>query len=96
MNKVELLDSIFKGLSDEMDVSRQTLKTIIEVLFDQIKKTLDMGHPARLSGLGTLTVKSVPAREGRNPGTGETVQIPAKRKVTFKPSKPLKEFLNPE
>jgi DNA-binding protein HU-beta len=52
---------------------------------------LQSGARIRMSGLGILEVKSRPARTGRNPVTGEQIQIKASKKVTFRPAKELKE-----
>jgi len=94
MNKTELLSAIFKGLPDGIDLPRKTLETIIRVMHDQIIKTLRIGHSVSLPGFGTFKVKSMPARKGRNPNTGEPIEIAAHRKVTFTSAKALKEKLN--
>ena len=52
---------------------------------------LTKGDKIRLTGLGILVVRSRPARTGRNPATGEAIQIAASKKVTFRPAKELKE-----
>jgi nucleoid DNA-binding protein len=54
---------------------------------------LKQGDRIRMSGLGILEVKARPARTGRNPGTGETIQIKASKKVGFRPAKELKEAI---
>jgi len=94
MNKTELLSAIFKGLPDGIDLSRKTLDAILRSMFDQITQTLHIGHPVSLPGFGTFKVKSMPARQGRNPKTGDPIEIAAHRKVTFTPAKSLKEKLN--
>lgn len=94
MNKTELLAAIFKGLPDDIDLSRKTLEAILRTMFDEITQTLHIGHPVSLPGFGTFKVKSMPARDGRNPKTGEPVRIDARRKATFVSSKSLKESLN--
>ena len=94
MNKTELLAAIFKGLPDDIDLSRKTLEAILRTMFDEITQTLHIGHPVSLPGFGTFKVKSMPARKGRNPNTGEAIDIPARRKITFTPAKALKEKLN--
>jgi len=94
MNKTELLAAIFKGLPDGIDLPRKTLETIIRVMHDQMIKTLKIGHPVFLPGFGTFKIKAMPARKGRNPRTGEPIEIKAHRKVTFAAAKALKETLN--
>ena len=60
---------------------------LVEALVNNLKK----GNRVRLGGLGILQVKARAARTGRNPATGETIQIPAKKKIAFRPAKELKE-----
>ncbi len=55
---------------------------------------LSEGEDVSLPGIGKFTVKETAARKGRNPATGEAIEIPAGRKVVFKPSKSLKDALN--
>jgi DNA-binding protein HU-beta len=94
MNKKELLTNIFKGLPDNIDVTRQKVESIVDVMFEQMRSQLKIGHPVKLPGIGILKVKSMPARDGRNPKTGEPVRIDARRKATFVSSKSLKEAIN--
>lgn len=81
-------------MPDNVEISRQALESIIEVMFSQMQSQLKMGHPVKLPGLGTLKVKSMPERGGRNPKTGEPMRIAARRKVNFVASKLLKELMN--
>ncbi len=62
---------------------------VIELMIDHLKK----GDKLRLSGLGVLQVRHSAARMGRNPATGEAIQIAAKRKIAFRPAKELKDEL---
>jgi DNA-binding protein HU-beta len=57
----------------------------------QVVKNLKKGNRIRISGLGSLQVRKHAARKGRNPATGETMKIPAKKKVAFRVAKELKE-----
>ncbi len=63
------------------------LNSVISLLVEH----LQAGDKLRLNGLGILEVKDRPARTGRNPATGETVQIAASKKIAFRPAKDLKE-----
>jgi DNA-binding protein HU-beta len=54
---------------------------------------LKKGDKIRLTGLGILQVRSLPARMGRNPATGESIEIAASQKITFRPAKELKEAI---
>ena len=65
------------------------LDSVVSLLVDHLKA----GDKLRLTGLGVLEVKDRPARTGRNPATGEAVQIAASRKIAFRPAKELKEAI---
>lgn len=88
MNKADLADQVLKFAD-----SKKEAKEIVETLLDSIKKSLKKKDPVAISGFGTFKVKQTKARQGRNPKTGETIQIPAKKKITFRASKDLKEVL---
>jgi DNA-binding protein HU-beta len=94
VNQTELLASIFKGLPNHIELSRQSLKTIVSVIFEQIGESLIIGQPVSVPGFGIFKVKEVAARQGRNPSTGEPLEIAAHRKVTFTPAKSFKEKIN--
>ena len=59
-------------------------------MFQSITTRLKAGDKVRMDGFGVIEVKDRPARTGRNPGTGETIQIAASRKLVFRPAKELK------
>ena len=63
------------------------LSGVVDLLVEHLKA----GDKLRLKGLGVLEVKNRPARTGRNPATGATVQIAASKKIAFRPAKELKE-----
>jgi len=65
------------------------LNSVISLLVEH----LQAGDKLRLNGLGILEVKDRPARTGRNPATGETVQIAASKKIAFRPAKDLKDAI---
>ncbi|MCP4653371.1 MAG: HU family DNA-binding protein [Candidatus Omnitrophica bacterium] len=88
MNKADLAESILQFAN-----SKKEAKEIVEALLDSIKKSLKKKDPVAISGFGTFKVKQTKARQGRNPKTGETIQIPAKKKVAFRASKELKELV---
>lgn len=64
----------------------EILATVVEMLTEHLKG----GARVRISGLGTLEVKNRPARMGRNPATGQPIQIKASKKIAFRPAKELK------
>jgi len=69
---------------------------IVEIIFDSITDTLNRGEKIELRGFGSFRVRERNSRKGRNPKTGESVEIPAKRVAYFKPGKELKEVINQE
>lgn len=70
------------------------VERIINTVFDQITRALSNGDRVELRGFGAFSVKERQAREGRNPRTGEAVQVEAKRVPFFKCGKELRERLN--
>jgi DNA-binding protein HU-beta len=86
---------MMKGIFDEMAEGYQLPKRIAQDLLssmvEKVTQHLKQGDRIRIPGLGTLEVRKREARTGRNPTTGETIQIAASRKVAFRPAKELKE-----
>jgi integration host factor subunit beta len=70
------------------------VETIIDTLFDEITESLIRGDRVELRGFGAFSVKERAARQGRNPRTGQTVSVDAKRLPFFKTGKALRERLN--
>lgn len=70
------------------------VEKIVETIFDEITRALVDGNRVELRGFGAFSVKHRDARTGRNPRTGETVQVEAKRLPFFKAGKALRENLN--
>lgn len=70
------------------------VEKIVETVFDEITKALAKGDRVELRGFGAFSVKSRESRTGRNPRTGETVYVAAKRLPFFKTGKALRERLN--
>lgn len=66
---------------------------LVEQLFETIAETLENGETVKISGFGNFKVREKRARNGRNPQTGEPIEISARRVVTFKPSHILREKL---
>ncbi len=89
MKKNELIDRITK----EARLKRSEAIRAVKALVGSIRATIGQGGKISLSGLGTFKVKSRKARPGRNPKTGETIQIPVGRKISFKPSLALKKLV---
>jgi len=72
------------------------VERIVDTVFDEITDTLSQGNRVELRGFGAFSVKHRDARIGRNPRTGEQVQVEAKRLPFFKTGKALREALNEE
>lgn len=85
------LKQIAADLADKHDITKKQSEAILEDLITSFRKNLKKGNRVRIPGLGILQVKQTKARQGRNPATGETIQIPAKKKVAFRVAKDLKE-----
>ena len=89
MNKLELIDRV----SRDAHIRRaQAVRAVKSVVFS-IRDTISAGGKISLTGLGTFKVKPRKARPGRNPKTREIIDIPAGRKVSFKPSLSLKKLV---
>ena len=87
MNKTELISQISENASMTKAESGAALDAMIKAISD----ALASGEDVSLIGFGTFTVKERAAREGRNPATGETIQIPASKVPAFKAGKALKD-----
>ena len=79
------------SLAEGQDLSKARAKAIIDTLRDHMVETLLAGNRVSLFGLGTFEVRATKAKMGRNPKTGEKIEIPAGRKVVFKVAKGLKD-----
>ncbi len=86
------LKQISADLAEKFDLSKKLANEILsDALVSTIVKNLKKGNRIRMAGLGILQVKRRAARTGRNPATGETIQIPAKKKIAFRAAKELKD-----
>lgn len=90
MNKTELVAAIAEKTELSKKDAEKALKAFTEVVADELKK----GEKIQLVGFGTFEVSERPAREGRNPRTGETMQIAASKAPKFKAGKALKDAVN--
>tara|TARA_A100001037_G_C14986867_1_gene560667 strand:+ start:374 stop:646 length:273 start_codon:yes stop_codon:yes gene_type:complete len=90
VNKTELIDQI----AGSADISKAAAGRALDATIDAITNSLKKSDPVALVGFGTFSVRNRAARAGRNPQTGETIQISAARVPAFKPGKALKDALN--
>jgi DNA-binding protein HU-beta len=80
-------------LAEEHELTKRAGRELLDNLVSLITKHLKKGERIRIAGLGILQVKKRGARMGRNPATGEAIQIKASKKVAFRASKELKEAI---
>ncbi len=90
MNKNELIGVV----SDKTGLSKADSTNAIDCVFDAISDALKGGDEVRLVGFGTFSVSQRRASEGRNPRTGEKINIPASKQPKFKAGKSLKDAVN--
>jgi integration host factor subunit beta len=87
MNKSELVER----LADRAKITKKRAEQVVNLVFDQMAQALKRGERIEIRGFGSFTSKSYDAYTGRNPRTGETIHVPAKRLPFFKVGKELKE-----
>lgn len=90
MNKSELINAIV----GDTGASKADVDKVLNATIQSITNTLKSGGSVTIVGFGTFMVRSRASRTGRNPRTGETINIPASRVPAFKPGKSLKSSLN--
>ena len=90
MNKRELVESI----AGNAQITRLQAAKALEAFVETVSASLVNGDRVTLSGFGTFAVSARKARQGRNPKTGETIEIPASKSAKFKAGKNLKDKLN--
>lgn len=77
------------AIAAKTGLSNANSQKVLDAILENIKASLKRGENIQLIGFGTFSVDERAAREGRNPATGETMQIPAKKVAKWKPSKGL-------
>jgi integration host factor subunit beta len=90
MTKADLVEEVSKVT----ELTRKDSEVIVDTLFESVIKALRTGDKLEVRGFGSFRVRQRNARVGRNPKTGEKVEVPAKRVPYFKPSKELKDLIN--
>lgn len=90
MNKGELIEKVAR----DCDMSKTDADQVLSVILGAITGAITAGEKVTLVGFGTFSVGERPAREGRNPKTGEAIQIPAKKTVRFKAGSKLIDAVN--
>ncbi|HEX4067629.1 MAG TPA: HU family DNA-binding protein [Acidobacteriaceae bacterium] len=91
MTKADLVDEVTKlG-----DLTRRDSEVIVETIFDSVIGALRSGDKIEIRGFGSFRIRQRKPRIGRNPKTGTRVEVPAKKVPYFKPSKELRDLVNP-
>jgi integration host factor subunit beta len=90
MTKADLIDEV----SHLAELTRKDSEVIVETIFDSVVRSLRAGDKIEIRGFGSFRTRQRKPRMGRNPKTGEKVEVPAKKIPFFKPSKELKDLVN--
>ena len=90
MNKSEFVEAV----AENADIPKSTAQKAVDAMVDVIGGTLKQGDQVTLVGFGTFLARKREARQGRNPRTGETINIAASRVPSFKAGKALKDTVN--
>jgi len=90
MTKADLIESIY----EKIGLSKEESSRIVELVLETLKDTLESGEKVKISGFGNFVVRTKRSRRGRNPQTGDEIQITARKVLTFKSSPILKRALN--
>ncbi|MCH7629997.1 MULTISPECIES: HU family DNA-binding protein [Novosphingobium] len=90
MNHAELVEAVAAA----NELTKADARKVVDSVVEAIAAAAAKGEEVSLNGFGKFKVKDTPAREGRNPSTGATIQIAASRKLTFAPAKAVKDRLN--
>ena len=90
MNKTELV----AAMAEQTNLSKKDAEAVLKAFVDVVSEELKKGEKVQLVGFGTFEVSERAAREGRNPQTGETMEIKASKTPKFKAGKALKDMMN--
>ena len=89
MNKAELIAAV----AAKADISQKEAGIVVAAVLDEIKDALKNGDKVQLVGFGSFEVREKAARTGKNPRTGETINIPASKAPAFKAGKAFKDYI---
>lgn len=92
VTKADIVEKVYETIG----FSKKEASELVELVFQELKKTLQNGEKVKISGFGNFVVRGKSERVGRNPQTGEQIKISARRVLTFRPSQVLKAMLNGE
>ncbi|MEQ1723034.1 MAG: integration host factor subunit alpha [Pseudobdellovibrio sp.] len=92
VTKADIVEKVYETIG----FSKKEASELVELVFVELKNTLQNGEKVKISGFGNFVVRGKSERIGRNPQTGEQIKISARRVLTFRPSQVLKAMLNGE
>ncbi len=90
MTKADIVENIY----EKVGISKKETAAVVQTIFNTIKETLEDEENVKISGFGNFVIRKKRARRGRNPQTGEEIEISARKVITFKPSNVLKDLIN--
>lgn len=90
MTKADIIESVYTHVK----LTKKDSADIVELVLETLKDTLEKGEKVKISGFGNFHVRGKNSRVGRNPQTGQEIEISARRVLTFRPSQVLKNALN--
>lgn len=95
MTKSELINAVNAAAAEQdIELTKKDTRVLIDLLFETVAGAIKEDDRFSYPNFGTFSVKSRKARTGRNPQTGEEIQIPASKSVSFRPSPKLREMVN--
>ncbi len=90
MTKADIVSEVY----EKVGLSKKEATDIVETVLDSIKETLKAGETVKIAGFGNFVIREKGSRKGRNPKTGENIEITPRKVVTFKPSMIFKDFVD--
>jgi integration host factor alpha subunit len=90
MTKADLVETLFASLQ----IPKKDSAEIVEAILETVKEAVENGETVKIAGFGTFHVRAKKTRVGRNPKTGASMEIPARRVLAFRPGQHLKHALN--
>lgn len=90
MTKADIVEALY----EKVGFSKKEAADLVELVFDSLKDTLAHGQKIKISGFGNFVVREKKSRVGRNPQTGQSIEISARKVLTFRPSQVLRSEVN--
>ncbi|MBF0380315.1 MAG: integration host factor subunit alpha [Magnetococcales bacterium] len=90
MTKADIVEAVYQ----KIDLSKKESAELVDSVFEMIRSQLEKGESVKIPRFGNFTIRSKVPRRGRNPKTGEEIEITARKVLTFKPSQILRDRVN--